>query len=215
MPDEKTMPDMPKTVFHEKQPTLAKPPKPLKPKGFQKVPNTIKRPMRVKNVPFKPIGVNEPRPKKTTSPNKRKPNFPDDASDESPPKKVSPQRIKPFIEDPPSQDEQPQDFWEPVRKPEKNQIAIQQLTLADSERYERVILGDVDIMTQQLLIALKNEGKIQAYRLQGTREAPEAEVILNGGLVNMAKFTRIQKKNNEEHGLGRVTNQILKEQNQR
>lgn len=29
----------------------------------------------------------------------------------------------------------------------------------------------------------------------------------------MAKFTRIKKKQNEDKGLGRVTNQILKEQN--
>lgn len=48
----------------------------------------------------------------------------------------------------------------PIRKPEKNQIALQQLTLADSQRYERVILGDVDQFTEKLLHSLKNEGKI-------------------------------------------------------
>ena len=39
--------------------TLGKAPKPLKPKPFQKVLNTIPMPMRIKNVPFKPVG--EPR----------------------------------------------------------------------------------------------------------------------------------------------------------
>jgi len=51
----------------------------------------------------------------------------------------------------------------PVRKPEKNQIALQQLTLADSQRYERVILGDIDRQTINLLSALKGEGKIDTY----------------------------------------------------
>ena len=44
---------------------------------------------------------------------------------------------------------------DPVRKPEKNQIALQQLTLADSQRYERVILGDVDLDTENLLKILR------------------------------------------------------------
>jgi len=44
----------------------------------------------------------------------------------------------------------------PYRKPEKNQIALQQLTLADSQRYERVILGDIDSQTVKLLNALKD-----------------------------------------------------------
>jgi hypothetical protein len=42
--------------------TLGKPPKPLKPKMFQKVLNTIPMPMKIKNVPFKPIS--EPRSQK-------------------------------------------------------------------------------------------------------------------------------------------------------
>ena len=100
----------------------------------------------------------------------------------------------------------------PVRKPEKNQIALQQLTLADSQRYERVILGDIDHNTENLLNTLRDEGKIQAFKFQGTPEDPQAEVILNGGLVNMTKFTRMKKKQEEQHGLSRVTNQLLHEQ---
>ena len=85
----------------------------------------------------------------------------------------------------------------PVRKPEKNQIALQQLTLADSQRYERVILGDIDHNTENLLNTLRGEGRIQAFKFQGTPEDPQAEVILNGGLVNMSKFTRMKKKQDE------------------
>ena len=100
----------------------------------------------------------------------------------------------------------------PIRKPEKNQIALQQLTLADSQRYERVILGDVDHFTEKLLHSLKNEGKIQAFRMQGNSDDPQAEVILNGGLLNMIKYTKMQKKQEEQHSLSRVTNQLLHEQ---
>lgn len=48
----------------------------------------------------------------------------------------------------------------PVRKPEKNQIALQQLTLADRQHFERVILGDVDMQVENLLQCLLQEGKI-------------------------------------------------------
>lgn len=51
----------------------------------------------------------------------------------------------------------------PRRKPEKNQIALQQLTLADGQRYERVILGDIDVHTINLLKALRIEGKIETF----------------------------------------------------
>lgn len=56
-------------------------------------------------------------------------------------------------------DHQIEDFGNelmPVRKPEKNQIALQQLTLADQQRFERVILGDVDIQVEYLLTTLVN-----------------------------------------------------------
>lgn len=49
---------MPPTIFDGKF-SLGKPPKPLKPKPFQKILNTIPMPMRIKNIPFKPVG--EPR----------------------------------------------------------------------------------------------------------------------------------------------------------
>jgi hypothetical protein len=52
-----------------------------------------------------------------------------------------------------------------------------------------VILGDVDIQVENLLNLLKKDGKITAFRLQGTQEDPQAEVILNGGLVSMSKYT--------------------------
>ena len=52
----------------------------------------------------------------------------------------------------------------------------------------------MDFDTECLLKALKDEGKIQAYRLQGTQEDPQAEVVLNGGLVNMTKFSRMVLK---------------------
>ena len=52
--------------------TLGKAPKPLKPKPFQKVLNTIPMPMRIKNIPFKPVG--EPRqPKNPVQSPTRKP----------------------------------------------------------------------------------------------------------------------------------------------
>jgi len=40
---------------------LSKPPKPLKPKEFQKVISTILMPMRIKHVPIKPIGIPQPK----------------------------------------------------------------------------------------------------------------------------------------------------------
>ena len=66
--------------------------------------------------------------------------------------------------------------------------------------------------TEFLLQRLKNEGKIQAFQMQGLKEDPQAEVILNGGLVNMTKFARQQKKFGEDHGLSRVTEKLLHEQ---
>lgn len=96
--------------------------------------------------------------------------------------------------------------------PEKNQIALQQLTLADSQRYDRVILGDVDRNTQSLLNALRNEGRIEDFSMVGTAMDPQAEVILNGGLTNMTKFLKLQKKQDENQSLSRVTNQLLHEQ---
>ena len=85
----------------------------------------------------------------------------------------------------------------PVLKPRKNQVALQQLTLADSQRYERVVLGDIDHNTENLLKTLLNEGRIQAFKFQGTPEKPQAEVVLNGSLANMSKFTRTEKKRDE------------------
>ena len=66
-----------------------------------------------------------------------------------------------------------------------------------------------------MLDALKVEGKIQAYQLVGNEADPQAEVILNGGLVDMAKYTRMKKKVNEDHALSKMTNQLLHEQYQR
>ena len=48
--------------------------------------------------------------------------------------------------------------------------------------------------------------------MQGNSDDPQAEVILNGGLLNMVKYTKMQKKNEEQHSLSRVTNQLLHEQ---
>lgn len=76
-------------------------------------------------------------------------------------------------------------------------------------------MGDIDNQTINLLDALKVEGKIQAYQLVGNQADPQAEVILNGGLVDMAKFTRMKKKLNEDHALSKMTNQLLHEQYQR
>lgn len=56
---EMLIPKWPLTIYHSVKNTLGKAPKPLKPKPFQKVLNTIPMPMRIKNVPFKPVG--EPR----------------------------------------------------------------------------------------------------------------------------------------------------------
>lgn len=173
IPERVRIPMWPNTIYDTGKLTLGKPPKPLKPKPFQKVLNTIPMPMRIKNVPFKPVG--EPRGRQPA---------------QSPPRKPMP--VLP-INEPAYQDGIPV----PVRKPEKNQIALQQLTLADSQRYERVILGDIDHNTENLLNTLRDEGKIQAFKFQGTPEDPQAEVILNGGLVNMTKFTRMKKKQEE------------------
>jgi hypothetical protein len=107
IPDESKIPRTPKTIYHEPKITLSKVPKPLKPKTFQKVPNTIPRPMRVKNVPFKPIGVSEPRVKKS-SPSRPKPvkTYPENTASEGPARNVSPPpRQQAFIEDPPSLDD--------------------------------------------------------------------------------------------------------------
>ena len=132
-------------------------------------------PMKMKNVvPFKPIG--EPRSQQLT---------------QSPPPRK--QRTKLSINKPAYEDRIP----DPVRKPEKNQVALQQLTLADSQRYERVILGDIDHNTENLLNTLLNEGRIQDFKLQGTPEKPQAEVILNGGLAKMSTFPRMKKKQDE------------------
>jgi len=62
--------------------------------------------MRVKNVPFKPVGISE---------NKR--------GGRQPSQSPSPPRNKPAVEELPPLDTTPYD-WLPVRKPEKNQIAI-------------------------------------------------------------------------------------------
>ena len=121
------MPAFPKTVYHQEKLFLGKPPKPLKNKPYQKVPNTIPMPMTIKNVPFKPVQFAEPR-RGGAQPS------------QSPPKR-SPTRS---IGKTQSQEHLDPDMYLPVRYPEKNQIAIQQLTLADSQQYERVILGDVD-----------------------------------------------------------------------
>ena len=48
--------------------------------------------------------------------------------------------------------------------------------------------------------------------MQGNSDDPQAEVILNGGLLNMIKYTKMQKKKEEQHSLSRVTNQLLHEQ---
>ena len=132
-------------------------------------------PMRIKNVPFKPVG--EPRGRQP-------------AQAQSPPRR-QPTTLP--LNEPAYEDGIPV----PVRKPEKNQIALQQLTLADSQRYERVILGDIDHNTENLLNTLRGEGRIQAFKFQGTPDDPQAEVILNGGLVNMSKFTRMKTKHAE------------------
>ena len=82
---------------------IGKAPKPLKPKAFQKVPNTIPMPMKMPAVPFKPVG--EPRGRNPTqSPPGRK------AQQQSPPKM-------------PVEEWDPM-FTIPVRMPEKNQIAL-------------------------------------------------------------------------------------------
>ena len=59
MVEKPKIPDMPRTIWDEKKFRLGKPPKPLKPKPFQKVLNTIPMPMRIKNIPFKPIVTKE------------------------------------------------------------------------------------------------------------------------------------------------------------
>ena len=89
---------MPPTIYDTGKPVLGKAPKPLKPKGFQKVLNTIPMPHKIKNVPAKPI--TEPR-------NNRQPN-------QSPPRRpvipeIPPERQAELL---------------PVRFPEKNQIAL-------------------------------------------------------------------------------------------
>ena len=48
--------------------------------------------------------------------------------------------------------------------------------------------------------------------MQGTAMDPQAEVILNGGLLNMSKFTNMKKKQVEARGLAQVTTQLLQEQ---
>ena len=59
IPEKIRIPNWPKTIYDTGKLTLGKPPKPLKPKPFQKILNTIPMPMRIKNIPFKPVG--EPR----------------------------------------------------------------------------------------------------------------------------------------------------------
>lgn len=56
IPEKIRIPNWPKTIYDTGKLTLGKPPKPLKPKPFQKILNTIPMPMRIKNIPFKPVG---------------------------------------------------------------------------------------------------------------------------------------------------------------
>lgn len=120
-------------------------------------------PMRITQIPIKPVGLTIP---KNTS--------------QSPTKKPVLAIPVPF-----------EDINMPVRLPEKNQIALQQLTQADGQKYERVILGDVDHNTENLLNVLKDEGKIKNFRMILDDESDlQAEVVLNGGLVNMTKYVK-------------------------
>ena len=94
---------------------------------------------------------------------------------------------------PPIEEVEPDRYFEyfelPVRMPEVNQIAIQQLTLADEQRNRTAILSGVNRDIQSLLNALKNEGKIEDFNMLS---ANEAEVTLNGGLHQMSDFARRQ-----------------------
>ena len=99
IPEKVRIPNWPKTIYDGKL-TLGKPPKPLKPKPFQKILNTIAMPMRIKNVPFKPVG---------------------ERRGHQPP--VSPVK-KPVAILPVDQSFE-DGIPVPVRQPEKNQIALQ------------------------------------------------------------------------------------------
>jgi hypothetical protein len=57
--EKSTIIKLPLTIYSKGKLTIGKIPKPLKPKPFQKVLNTIPMPMKIKSVPFKP--VSEPR----------------------------------------------------------------------------------------------------------------------------------------------------------
>ena len=128
------MPPTPKSIWDEKKFRLGKPPKPLQPKPFQKVLNTIPMPMRIKNVPFKPVMVKE--------------NTRGKQQQKQPSQSPTRQRATAAASQRPMGDPvnltatldvsvresitRHGDDWMPVRKPEKNQIALQQLTLADN-----------------------------------------------------------------------------------
>jgi len=117
LPEKDKIIPYPKTVFHGGKITLGKPPKSIKPKAFQRVLNTIPMPMRVKNVPFKPVGISDGKPRGRRQPSQSpSPTRPS-------PTRPSPPRTKPSLEELPPIDTTPYD-WLPVRKPEKNQIAI-------------------------------------------------------------------------------------------
>jgi len=55
LPERSTIIKQPLTVYSKGKMSIGKIPKPLKPKPFQKVLNTIPMPMKIKNVPFKPV----------------------------------------------------------------------------------------------------------------------------------------------------------------
>ena len=55
LPERFTIIKQPLTIYSKGKMSIGKIPKPLKPKPFQKVLNTIPMPMKIKNVPFKPV----------------------------------------------------------------------------------------------------------------------------------------------------------------
>ena len=99
-----------------------------------------------------------------------------------------------------------------VRKPEKNQAALQQLTLADRERFEKCILADIDDNTKLLLHRLKIQNYIEGFGLEEGNEegGTEAVVYLNGNLVKLTSYAKKMTQMQTKTGLSKLTGQLAK-----
>ena len=98
-----------------------------------------------------------------------------------------------------------------VRYPEKNQVALQQLTLADRERFEMCVLADIDNDTRMLLARLKRQKYIEGYEYRGEGPDREAMVYMNGNLVKLTSFASKSTNQTKKKGVSRFTDRLMKQ----